>query len=342
VQDIAALANLERLELSGFAFETDVFAGLMAALMPNGRLHGLQELRLSHGEIDSTQVEEIAQMLRVNTSIKELRIVDIPIGDEGARVLADALSSNTTVTNLNLCICGIGNVGAIALAGLLKKNTTIKAVNLAQNPADTDEGKQALLKASLWNTSLEVLYIDNGFGLTDQQCIVNGFLSATDQQRMSRTLEINRFRNMYLEQDHATLSPNLYPHIFAGVSTKPSVFLLFLQENREMFIPHLPDSALNEKNAALNADIEQLAWSNEQLVAKNEKIAALMEEIVALNQKNTTLNEDKTALTEKNAALNALREPTFQEQLPWSLTIAMAVLLLSFLLSSSKDRSPGG
>jgi hypothetical protein len=124
-------------------------------------------------------------------------------------------------------MCDVGDVGAIGLAGLIKKNTTIKAVDIDDNPAITDEGKQALLNAALWNTSLEVLEIDG--------------LGAADRQRMSRALEINRFRKIYLEQDHSTISPYLYPRIFAHVSIKPSALFLFLQENREMFIPHLPD-----------------------------------------------------------------------------------------------------
>jgi hypothetical protein len=234
VQAIAALANLDRLELAACEFERGEFAGLMAALMPNGRLHGLQELSLWRCcEMDSTQVEEIAQMLRSNTSIKELYLNHSPIGDEGSILLADALSNHITVTNLYLCGIGIGDGGAIALAGLLKKNATIQAVNLLANPAVTYKGRQALLKASLWNTSLEVLGIDDG-------------LVAADRQRVSRTLEINRFRKIYLEQDHSTISSYLYPRILAQVSIKPSVFFLFLQENREMFIPHLPETVRDD------------------------------------------------------------------------------------------------
>jgi Ran GTPase-activating protein (RanGAP) involved in mRNA processing and transport len=124
VQEIAALTNLdtnlERLELPGCIFEMGAFTALMAALMPNGRLHGLQKLRLCGCDIGtrSAKVEEIAQMLRSNTSIKVLdlsdSIDDNTIGDEGATLLSDALSSNNTVTNLDLSACRIGTVGAIA------------------------------------------------------------------------------------------------------------------------------------------------------------------------------------------------------------------------------------
>jgi hypothetical protein len=84
------------LELSGFAFGRGAFAALMAALLPNGRLHGLQKMRLDR--IDSAMVAEIAQMLRSNTSIKELDTYFNPIGDEGAILLADALLDNKTET----------------------------------------------------------------------------------------------------------------------------------------------------------------------------------------------------------------------------------------------------
>jgi hypothetical protein len=288
VQDIAAFANLDMLELMYCAFGVGAFTAFMAALMPNGRLHGLQNLKLCECNIDSTQFEEIAQMLRCNTSLKELNFGDngeIPIGDEGCS-LANALLDNKTLTKLYLNGRGIGDIGAIALAGLLNKNATIEDLHLQNNPAVTDKGKQALLKASLWNTSLEVLQID---GLGD-----------ADQQRMSRTLEINLFRKMYLEQDRATVSPYLYPHIFAAVSEKPSALFLFLQESREMFIPHLRDPsspALHEPTFQ-----EQLAWSKDQLTAKDGKITALMEEN---DGKIAALMEENAALNEKNAALNA-------------------------------------
>jgi hypothetical protein len=228
LQDIAALANLETLYLSKCTFGRGVFTAFMAALMPNGRLHGLHSLGLNNCRVDNARVEVIAQMLRSNSSLKVLNLSTNPIGDEGAILLADVFSNPITVTNLSLRGCGIGNVGAIALAGLLKKNTKIKAVDLRSN-AVADEGRQALLKASLWNTFLEWLYIGDGLG-------------RRDQRRMSRTLMINRYRKIYLEQDHhSTISPYLYPRIFANVSNKPSVLFLFLQENREMFIPHLPE-----------------------------------------------------------------------------------------------------
>jgi hypothetical protein len=228
-QDIAALTNLDRLVISRCAFGRGAFTALMVSLMPNGRLHGLHELNLYNFGIDSAKVAEIAQMLRSNTALKILGLRNPHIGDEGVIELADALSIKKTLTNLSVRCCGIGNAGAIALAGLLNKNATIQAVNLLANPAVTYKGRQALLKASLCNTSLEVLEM---YGLGD-----------ADQRQMTRTLEINRFRKIYLEQDHSTISPYLYPRIFAHVSKKPSALFLFLQENREIFLPHLPDSS---------------------------------------------------------------------------------------------------
>jgi hypothetical protein len=61
------------------------------------------------------------------------------------------------------------------------------------------------------------------------------------QQQIDHHQNINRFRQKSLEQDQSTISVAMYPLIFAGVSDKPSALFLFLQENREMFIPYLPD-----------------------------------------------------------------------------------------------------
>jgi hypothetical protein len=81
----------------------------MAALMPKGRLHGLQKLGLYSNTclrgIDSApKVEDIAQMLRSNTSIEELDFCDNHrIGDEGV-IPVDTMPLSFVVFCVYMCV----------------------------------------------------------------------------------------------------------------------------------------------------------------------------------------------------------------------------------------------
>ena len=57
----------------------------------------------------------LADTLRSNTTLRELKLSYNHIGDDGARALADALRSNTTLTSLDLGEIRLGNAAQSAL-----------------------------------------------------------------------------------------------------------------------------------------------------------------------------------------------------------------------------------
>jgi hypothetical protein len=101
--------------------------------------------------------------------------------------------------------------------------------------AITIEGKIALAEGLSCNVSLcNLLY-----GLR---------MPAHDvYEEIDSAIEINRFRKKYLRQDKTTISPALYPHIFARVSQKPSALFLFLLENQKL----LYEECLSEQERVL-------------------------------------------------------------------------------------------
>jgi hypothetical protein len=173
-------------------------------------------------------------MLEMNDTLEELEIDqesledynflvgdnnDYQVDDDGAVAIANALANNRSITTLRLTECIIEEEGAVALADLLKHTNAIKMLDLQGNRFSY-KGHQALVDALSVNLSVTHL---------------RGIHVPSLHQK------INRFRQKYLEQDHSTISVAMYPRIFAGVSVKPSALFLLLQENREMFIPYLPD-----------------------------------------------------------------------------------------------------
>jgi hypothetical protein len=228
IQDIQALSNLEKLAFYNCRFENEAAFTLARALEPAGRLHSVRQLALDRCGLDKAKATEIAQGIRFNTSLDELELNWNPnIGGEGAAALANALSDNKTLTRLSLCGIRIGDEGAIALASWIKRSNKIEEIYLQVNSNLTNKGKSALLSALALNLSLVLLDID---------------CTTDDQQHIDNNRVINLFRRRYLNRDRTTtIAPDIYPHVFARVSSKPSALFFFLQERRGMFIPHLPD-----------------------------------------------------------------------------------------------------
>ncbi|XP_036392964.1 NLR family CARD domain-containing protein 3 [Megalops cyprinoides] len=90
--------------------------------------------------------------------IERLWVVATGLGCEGLKVLAQALKQNSTVVDLRMAINGIGDVGAAHLAELLRANRTLKDIRLRDNQV-TDKGAELLMAALIENTTLEFLWM---------------------------------------------------------------------------------------------------------------------------------------------------------------------------------------
>jgi len=118
----------------------------------------LTELYLSGNKIEPAGAQAIAGALEVNTALTELKIVNNNIGNLGAQALAGALEKNKTLTKLDLSGNKIGDDGVKALAGALEKNNTLTELNLIYNEI-RDGGAQALAGALRVNTTLTELQL---------------------------------------------------------------------------------------------------------------------------------------------------------------------------------------
>jgi hypothetical protein len=212
--------------MRGFSLGKKRLAVLVKALS-NGSLSHIKELRIVNCQIDSAGAAQVARMLEANTTLKVLNLDEnISIKDNGAKALTKALWINTTLKKLYLTYCSLSTASAVALAGLLKKTNSLECLGLTLNYSITVKGHQALADACSCNTSLVELHQE---------------LPDALRQLVGHNLEMNRVRKTFMEKDRSTISAALYQLIFARVSAKPSVLFLLLQENRDMFIPHLPD-----------------------------------------------------------------------------------------------------
>ena len=112
----------------------------------------LEHVDLRLCSIRPVGAHHLAQALRVNTSVKTLKLSFNSLCDEGAKALAEMLGGNgaessgtvnTTLEHVDLSWCCIGPVGAQHLAQALCVNTSVKSLNLWNNNL-LDEGAKAL------------------------------------------------------------------------------------------------------------------------------------------------------------------------------------------------------
>jgi len=75
----------------------------------------------------------IASLLEVNDSLKQLRLVDHAIGDEGAKAIADALRVNRSLTSIDLSDNVIEDDGVRAIIESLNDNETLTSLDLSAN-----------------------------------------------------------------------------------------------------------------------------------------------------------------------------------------------------------------
>ncbi|KAM9469212.1 NLR family CARD domain-containing protein 3 [Clarias gariepinus] len=121
-------------------------------------------LRLAQNPLGPEGAEVLSLALQSpDCHIERLWVVSTSLGCEGARILAEGLKRNHTVVDLRMAINKIGDVGAASLAELLKTNRTLKDIRLRDNLM-TDKGAEFLKAALMENTTLEYLWLfDNKF-----------------------------------------------------------------------------------------------------------------------------------------------------------------------------------
>lgn len=135
-----------------------VFNLLVKLLKRNG---ALKKLSLNGSNLNDTDIQMLTNVLECNTSLLELKFfyANTELGGKVAEHFAEVLKKNSTLTTLCLLDCNIGNVGTEALAGALKDNKTLITLDLWRNNVG-DAGAQDLIEALKTNDSLYMLKIE--------------------------------------------------------------------------------------------------------------------------------------------------------------------------------------
>jgi hypothetical protein len=220
--------SLRRLSIEYNKELGDAGASVFANALLLSRFRWLISLGLIDCGITKTGALELAKALKTNTTLREFNPSWNAIGDEGVSAIVHA---NQSLNKLVLRGVKLGDSGAAALGTLFRRSNCIQELDIDFNHRLTTQGRRAIVEGLGCNTSL--LHLD-----------AESFRPFQDN--VAYSIGINQFRKRYLAQYHTDISPALWSHVFGRVSGKPSALYLFLQENRGMFIPHLPESSLGE------------------------------------------------------------------------------------------------
>lgn len=191
--------SLQSLDLSSAHFTAFDFKAMCHSLTKHKSLKKLEFYLCNIGEIDPN-CEEIAKVIKINTSIKHISLygnninvegmnniaeglkanasinsLDLsrnPFGDDGAEKLAQVLLINSTLHDLNLVGCQIGNTGAIALANSLANNNSLRSLEIWKNNIG-DEGVEAIANALKQNSRLQKInLLGNSFGARGEKALI--------------------------------------------------------------------------------------------------------------------------------------------------------------------------
>lgn len=153
---LTAGAPLESLDLGNCELPINAIIDLAAAA---ANAPSLQSLSLENPRlfgVDEDVARHLSVTLRVNRTLRTLKLGKCRVRDAGAALLAEALAANRTLRELDLRCNEIGVAGAEALAlALLTPDCSLAVLGLASNRV-ADLGAHALSIALSANTSLEV------------------------------------------------------------------------------------------------------------------------------------------------------------------------------------------
>ena len=120
----------------------------------------LRALKLSFNDMGDTGAISIADAIKVNKTVTVLELMNNRIGDAGVIYIAEAIKINKTLTELKMGFNDIGDAGAASIAEAIKINTSLAVLELYCNCIG-DDGVICIAEAIKDNETLTVLQLSN-------------------------------------------------------------------------------------------------------------------------------------------------------------------------------------
>jgi Ran GTPase-activating protein (RanGAP) involved in mRNA processing and transport len=115
-------------------------------------------------------IYNLAEALKMNHTLRHLKLENNGICSMGAMYLADAIRVNNTLEELILGFNSIDSTGFDYLAEALKTNTRLSCLGLSNNCTDVSRFMDIL---ELNNVSIRTLYLNQCYDRANQLCLRN-------------------------------------------------------------------------------------------------------------------------------------------------------------------------
>lgn len=139
----------------------------------------LVELNLSYILVPYHSTAILGDILKINTSIKYLKLIQSGIGAPGVVNIAKGLAFNNTIVHLDISCNGSGCIGTKELTKSLSKNSSLTYLNLSQNHINI-KGGQDIGDLLVGNSSIKELDVEgNNIGNTGGTSIAGALKTNT-------------------------------------------------------------------------------------------------------------------------------------------------------------------
>ena len=195
-------SGVESVDMSSNAM-SDVGARSLAEMLRVNTT--LKDLDLTHNYFYDSSIAALADALRVNSTLTRLVLSTNHAGDSGVASLAAALHVNTGLKDLRLSSTSIGLAGAAALAQALTVNHTLTSLDLSFNKDIRDAGAVKFAHMLEENSTLRNLDL-SACGITDSGATAIGQVLQDNIALTSLDLSYNNLTDECLASVAATFT----------------------------------------------------------------------------------------------------------------------------------------
>ena len=195
-QTLSGNSILQTLNIANYCITYQAVNTLAKGLCKNSTLEVLYLINTGLGLYDnpSSEFTGMAEMLKINVTLKRLFLDNNPLGSGGVTWIAEALGSNQGLRFLCLMNTECDDEGAAALANMLRMNKTLEVLYICsgsttvqyRNNIIGDKGATALADVlKEYNSSLRELHLCRNTNITN-----TGVRKLTDTVQKNKTLTL--------------------------------------------------------------------------------------------------------------------------------------------------------
>lgn len=170
----------------------------------------LKELILRANCINVEKIKVVANTLAQNPALEKLDLAANELGEEGAAALADALTKNSKLRELNVSDCRLGTKGIKTIFSALKQNTGLQTLIFRRLGADAMQALSEMLTENKALRKLDLSLYTSEFTLEQMQSLLEALRKNKTLQELNIQDDDGKLKNE-ISEIKQILMQNLTP-----------------------------------------------------------------------------------------------------------------------------------